>query len=604
MRFSSIFLFRTPTQQRDVLQDALKLSILSTASSPFTTILKKYLDRGDRDYFYAPEDNITSVLTGFMKYLNTWDAAQLPPSANPALALALYQVCETRACPVSVRIAAATALVEHNSENVLKPWPEGPSRYGPGSVAPNLPAIKAVDETVSALQAHALNVFNFNLKQQRTCFVHGCIQANDEDLVKFEIQDTGAPLHSGYETISSKEVVSTYDSDSSTFHWLWRLQSDSEGKGVAWDLATVGPRTLRVYVITRQEYEVQWLALCWFGFILRLLTFIVFDAIAACMETKCECNGEEVSVQYLECFASRHTWVALACLCLLDYINIFFPLYNPTAVQQGQMAWASKNEDMSSLLGYTACKLELALLPAIICAAGPLMLGDHDTDMETFLFQLAVFMMPVVMAKLGYGFEVNTSSLLLLVQALAVAIRFMYRYKTESHSTLLKIHGQDETLKSFEDGPTVPVRLALGERLVNMECKIDNFHEWKSYFANTMSEEDASPFPIVESSEATDRLPLEESSADAASDSVASSEPDLDIQIERLFLRYDLDGSGTINSWEELEQLCYNLGFRLKLDLNPVQLDEIVNVVKANHDEIDWDLSTFSVWFKQEFKLY
>lgn len=82
-----------------------------------------------------------------------------------------------------------------------------------------------------------------------------------------------------------------------------------------------------------------------------------------------------------------------------------------------------------------------------------------------------------------------------------------------------------------------------------------------------------------------------------------SSETDLDVQIERLFMRYDLDGSGTINSWDELEQLCCNLGYRLELDLNPTEIDEIIDTVKAANDEIEWDLPTFSAWFKQKFAL-
>jgi len=76
---------------------------------------------------------------------------------------------------------------------------------------------------------------------------------------------------------------------------------------------------------------------------------------------------------------------------------------------------------------------------------------------------------------------------------------------------------------------------------------------------------------------------------------------ELDEQIERLFRRYDLDGSGTINSFDELEQLCCNLGYRLELELNPKEIDTIITKVKEETPNIEWDLPTFSGWFKQNF---
>merc|ERR1711988_1018002 len=79
--------------------------------------------------------------------------------------------------------------------------------------------------------------------------------------------------------------------------------------------------------------------------------------------------------------------------------------------------------------------------------------------------------------------------------------------------------------------------------------------------------------------------------------------PEIDEQIQRLFLRYDLDGSGTINSFDELEQLCCNLGYRLELELNPQQIDSIIADVKAESPSIEWDLPHFSSWFKATFNV-
>jgi hypothetical protein len=89
----------------------------------------------------------------------------------------------------------------------------------------------------------------------------------------------------------------------------------------------------------------------------------------------------------------------------------------------------------------------------------------------------------------------------------------------------------------------------------------------------------------------------------AVDDSTEKAPSELDNQIERLFKRYDLDLSGTINSWDELEQLICNLGYRLELDLNPTQIDEIIEQVKSENDEISWDLPTFCSWYKATFKV-
>ena len=92
---------------------------------------------------------------------------------------------------------------------------------------------------------------------------------------------------------------------------------------------------------------------------------------------------------------------------------------------------------------------------------------------------------------------------------------------------------------------------------------------------------------------------------EAESKSAPEPEPDADLekQIQKLFLRYDLDGSGTINSFDELEQLCCNLGYRLELELNPKQIDTIIAQVKAESPTIEWDLATFSSWFRGSFGL-
>ena len=81
-----------------------------------------------------------------------------------------------------------------------------------------------------------------------------------------------------------------------------------------------------------------------------------------------------------------------------------------------------------------------------------------------------------------------------------------------------------------------------------------------------------------------------------------SSENSLEPHIGTLrqyFSRYDLDASGTINSAEELEQLCINLFMKLNLHrhLKVEQMEEKLRDV----DDIDtnpWDFQDFRDWFE------
>jgi len=67
------------------------------------------------------------------------------------------------------------------------------------------------------------------------------------------------------------------------------------------------------------------------------------------------------------------------------------------------------------------------------------------------------------------------------------------------------------------------------------------------------------------------------------------------------FTRYDLDGSGTINSNEELKQLCTNLVVKLELDMDVKTIDEYVTKA-GNMATLCWDFELFKVWFVKEFE--
>ena len=80
--------------------------------------------------------------------------------------------------------------------------------------------------------------------------------------------------------------------------------------------------------------------------------------------------------------------------------------------------------------------------------------------------------------------------------------------------------------------------------------------------------------------------------------------------IENLFPRYDLDGSGTLNTNEEMHQLTMNMHFKLSNDKRPddakvkYMSDEILGKLAAIgelNDENAWTLQQFNAWFHQEF---
>lgn len=77
---------------------------------------------------------------------------------------------------------------------------------------------------------------------------------------------------------------------------------------------------------------------------------------------------------------------------------------------------------------------------------------------------------------------------------------------------------------------------------------------------------------------------------------------DLENMMNDYFTRYDLDGSGTINSNDELKQLCTNLVVKLELDMDVQTIDKKVNGA-GNMEELCWDFQTFKRWFvsKEQF---
>jgi len=84
-----------------------------------------------------------------------------------------------------------------------------------------------------------------------------------------------------------------------------------------------------------------------------------------------------------------------------------------------------------------------------------------------------------------------------------------------------------------------------------------------------------------------------------SSNGLTINNAEVDEQISKLFARYDLDSSGTLNTKDELEQLCYNLAFKLKLENSTKDMDAFLNQVPELNDANAWDEATFALWFKK-----
>eukprot|EP00658_Telonema_sp_P-2_P081049 TRINITY_DN8207_c0_g1_i1.p1 TRINITY_DN8207_c0_g1~~TRINITY_DN8207_c0_g1_i1.p1 ORF type:complete len:301 (-),score=104.43 TRINITY_DN8207_c0_g1_i1:264-1166(-) len=77
--------------------------------------------------------------------------------------------------------------------------------------------------------------------------------------------------------------------------------------------------------------------------------------------------------------------------------------------------------------------------------------------------------------------------------------------------------------------------------------------------------------------------------------------PELKSMMFDYFSRYDLDGSGTINTSSELKQLCTNLVVKLELDMDVKTIDNHVNAA-GDMSVLNWEFKPFMKWFMEAFK--
>ena len=76
--------------------------------------------------------------------------------------------------------------------------------------------------------------------------------------------------------------------------------------------------------------------------------------------------------------------------------------------------------------------------------------------------------------------------------------------------------------------------------------------------------------------------------------SLASLSGNMQVVFQEYFSKYDLNGSGIVDSGKELTQMCTNLAFALKLG---AALPKLLEAVEAVGPEPSMDLTAFVEWF-------
>jgi len=110
------------------------------------------------------------------------------------------------------------------------------------------------------------------------------------------------------------------------------------------------------------------------------------------------------------------------------------------------------------------------------------------------------------------------------------------------------------------------------------------------------------PAPSAKSSTKNDEMKAQqEGKPETMDDGKPWVSEELRSMMHDYFTRYDLDGSGTINSSEELKQLCTNLVVKLELDMDVKTIDKFVGQAGDMEKEC-WTFDQFKDWFIATFK--
>jgi len=119
----------------------------------------------------------------------------------------------------------------------------------------------------------------------------------------------------------------------------------------------------------------------------------------------------------------------------------------------------------------------------------------------------------------------------------------------------------------------------------------------------------APPAPVEAKADAKEEKKAEECPEDFKQKMKEFMSEELREMMRDYFNRYDLDGSNTINSTEELKQLCTNLVVKLDLEMDVAEIDKLVesagDMEKNNwqFDEKNASGECFAHWFTDMFKV-
>lgn len=189
-----------------------------------------------------------------------------------------------------------------------------------------------------------------------------------------------------------------------------------------------------------------------------------------------EAEADAVEVGFLEFAASWKSWLLMLLWLAVDYASLLNPIMNATGAQQGEFRWASQNLELVDMMGMAAIKLELGVFSAIVSIGPRVLLGEEDTDLDTFCLQTLVLFVPALLGKMGYGFEVNSSTLVVIGATVIVALLFAIRSYRNPKS--LSVHASDGTLATLAQEQRAGTDAQLVVALCGNTENIDIEEDW------------------------------------------------------------------------------------------------------------------------------
>jgi hypothetical protein len=270
--------------------------------------------------------------------------------------------------------------------------------------------------------------------------------------------------------------------------------------------------------------------------------------------------------------------------------------------------------------------------------------GDEDISMELFLFQMGIFVGPYILGKMGYGFELNTSTLILFINWITIAVRFCFRQAHPDASIWLLL--VDDTQKLYnetreseqEAAAFLPVRMALGMDTGDVRCNVGTMcyiracmfgmslpkagdgterrhccrkagedhdeiaariHQEIHEVACGIRENDTSAQNQEDANQADTHVEGELHEGRPFAPSLITLDEYQQLVL-KLFRRYDFDGSGTVNSSDELSQLTTNLSFQISQDPYNVTTIDVFALEEACRScgaDVNMDIKAFEHWF-------